>query len=69
MTGVEEQPAPAVLPQPGHPSVRRRVVLAWGLYDWGSSAYNSVITTFVFGARERTVSATSPASTQPYFTA
>jgi UMF1 family MFS transporter len=48
MTGVEEQSAPAVRPRPGEPSVRRRVVLAWGLYDWGSSAYNSVITTFVF---------------------
>ena len=29
--------------------VKRRVVLAWGLWDWGSSAYNAVITSFVFG--------------------
>ncbi len=31
------------------PGVRRRVVLAWGLWDWGSAAYNAVITSFVFG--------------------
>jgi UMF1 family MFS transporter len=48
VTGIEEQPAAAVQPGTGRPAVRRRVVLAWGLYDWGSSAYNSVITTFVF---------------------
>jgi MFS transporter, UMF1 family len=29
--------------------VRRRQVLAWGLWDWGSAAWNAVITTFVFG--------------------
>ena len=29
--------------------LRRRVVLAWGLWDWGSSAFNAVITSFVFG--------------------
>jgi MFS transporter, UMF1 family len=29
--------------------IRRRVVLAWGLWDWGSSAYSAVITSFVFG--------------------
>ena len=28
--------------------IKRRVVLAWGLWDWGSSAYSAVIT-FVFG--------------------
>jgi MFS transporter, UMF1 family len=49
VTGVEEQPAPAVQPGTGWPAVRRRVVLAWALYDWGSSAYNAVITSFVFG--------------------
>lgn len=26
----------------------RRTVLAWGLWDWGSAAFNAVITTFVF---------------------
>ena len=25
------------------------MVLAWGLWDWGSSAYSAVITSFVFG--------------------
>ncbi|MDT7618340.1 MAG: transporter, family [Pseudonocardiales bacterium] len=29
-------------------SVRRGPVIAWGLWDWGSSAYNAVILTFVF---------------------
>ncbi|WP_301340070.1 MFS transporter [Microbacterium sp. HD4P20] len=26
----------------------RRAVLAWGLWDWGSAAFNAVVTTFVF---------------------
>jgi UMF1 family MFS transporter len=26
----------------------RRVVFAWGLWDWGSAAFNAVVTTFVF---------------------
>ncbi len=30
------------------PAVTRGRVLAWGLWDWGSSAYNAVILTFVF---------------------
>jgi MFS transporter, UMF1 family len=29
--------------------IKRRVVLAWGLWDWGSSAYSAVVTSFVFG--------------------
>jgi MFS transporter, UMF1 family len=29
--------------------IKRRIVLAWGLWDWGSSAYSAVITSFVFG--------------------
>lgn len=49
MTGVEDTPAAAVAPAAGRPAVRRRVVLAWGLWDWGSAAYNAVITSFVFG--------------------
>ncbi|SDT42862.1 MFS transporter [Microlunatus soli] len=28
---------------------KRRTVLAWALWDWGSAAQNAVITTFVFG--------------------
>jgi UMF1 family MFS transporter len=31
---------------PAHTS--RRVVFAWGLWDWGSAAFNAVVTTFVF---------------------
>ena len=31
------------------PPLQRRVVLSWGLWDWGSSAFNAVITSFVFG--------------------
>lgn len=45
VTGVDAS-TPAV--RPAGP-VRRRVVLAWGLWDWGSSAFNAVITSFVFG--------------------
>jgi MFS transporter, UMF1 family len=29
--------------------IKRWVVLAWGLWDWGSSAYSAVVTSFVFG--------------------
>jgi len=29
--------------------IKRRTVLAWALWDWGSSAYSAVITSFVFG--------------------
>jgi len=29
--------------------IKRRMVVAWGLWDWGSSAYSAVITSFVFG--------------------
>jgi UMF1 family MFS transporter len=28
--------------------VRRRVVTAWALWDWGSAGYNTIVTTFVF---------------------
>src|SRR3954465_13541999 len=31
----------------GGPATRGQV-LAWGLWDWGSAAYNTVILTFVF---------------------
>jgi MFS transporter, UMF1 family len=36
---------PAAAPA-GHPA--RRHVVAWALWDWGSAAFNAVITTFVF---------------------
>jgi UMF1 family MFS transporter len=29
--------------------IKRRMVLAWSLWDWGSSAYSAVVTSFVFG--------------------
>ncbi len=32
----------------GPSSTRKRIVLAWGLWDWGSAAFNAVVTTFVF---------------------
>ncbi|MGO3886982.1 MAG: MFS transporter, partial [Mycetocola sp.] len=28
--------------------VRARVIAAWALWDWGSAAFNAVVTTFVF---------------------
>ncbi|QEW04626.1 MFS transporter [Microbacterium lushaniae] len=31
-----------------HPGGTRRAVVAWGLWDWGSAAFNAVVTTFVF---------------------
>ncbi len=30
------------------PGSTRRAVVAWGLWDWGSAAFNAVVTTFVF---------------------
>jgi MFS transporter, UMF1 family len=36
-------------PIPVGSRIKRRMVLAWGLWDWGSSAYSAVITSFVFG--------------------
>ncbi|WP_144793535.1 MFS transporter [Microbacterium paludicola] len=30
------------------PDARKRGVLAWALWDWGSAAFNAVVTTFVF---------------------
>jgi MFS transporter, UMF1 family len=30
-----------------HP-VRRRAVAAWALWDWGASAYSTIVTSFVF---------------------
>jgi len=33
-------------PSPNAPS--RRAIASWCLYDWANSAYNTIITTFVF---------------------
>lgn len=45
---------PALLPAAPHrldgvsPRTRRKRVVAWAAWDWGSAAFNAVITTFVF---------------------
>jgi UMF1 family MFS transporter len=39
---------PATVAPAGTPSRRRWPVVAWALWDWGSAAFNAVITTFVF---------------------
>ena len=49
MTAATTGPASSPPAEAGRTGVRRRVVLAWGLWDWGSAAYNAVITSFVFG--------------------
>ena len=36
------------MPSPAPASDTRRPVLAWALWDWGSAAFNAVVTTFVF---------------------
>ncbi len=28
--------------------IKRRSVLAWALWDWGSSAYSTIVVSFVF---------------------
>ncbi len=47
-----DTPAPAAVPtdEPSSvtPRTMRRRVVAWALWDWGSAAFNAVITTFVF---------------------
>lgn len=44
--GTPDTAAPALSEAPATISPKR--VLAWGLWDWGSAAFNAVITTFVF---------------------
>jgi MFS transporter, UMF1 family len=44
-----ERAAESGLPLAVGTRIKRRVVLSWGLWDWGSSAYSAVITSFVFG--------------------
>ncbi|HEY9290170.1 MAG TPA: MFS transporter [Microlunatus sp.] len=41
--------ADEVTTAPDRPPTKRRTVLAWALWDWGSAAQNAVVTTFVFG--------------------
>jgi len=38
----------AAVAAPGPQRTDRRAVFAWGLWDWGSAAFNAVVTTFVF---------------------
>ncbi|RLP75318.1 MFS transporter [Mycetocola tolaasinivorans] len=39
-----------ISPSVPEPRLLSRQVLAWGLWDWGSAAFNAVVTTFVFTA-------------------
>jgi UMF1 family MFS transporter len=42
-------PESRIADDPAAPAqTRPRTVLAWGLWDWGSAAFNAVVTTFVF---------------------
>ena len=41
-------PAESRQPEHGDPRTRRRRVVSWAMWDWGSAAFNAVITTFVF---------------------
>ncbi|HEX6367108.1 MAG TPA: MFS transporter, partial [Agromyces sp.] len=42
---VPDSQAPDAAPEASVPKGR---ILAWGLWDWGSAAFNAVVTTFVF---------------------
>ncbi|MFD4421648.1 MFS transporter [Agromyces sp. NPDC058484] len=50
MTQHPATPTDATQPSGGGSDVgaSRRRILAWGLWDWGSAAFNAVVTTFVF---------------------
>ncbi|UOQ57560.1 MFS transporter [Leucobacter allii] len=49
---MSENPSPApaapTAASAAAPAVRKRTVLAWSLWDWGSASFNAVVTTFVF---------------------
>lgn len=47
MTPVESAPPGDALAAPPR-TTGRRYVFAWSLWDWGSAAYNSIVTTFIF---------------------
>ncbi len=40
---------PGLPPAIAASTISKRAVAAWGLWDWGSAAYNAVVVTFVFG--------------------
>ncbi|MEO6826853.1 MAG: MFS transporter [Microbacteriaceae bacterium] len=44
----EDVPAPALADDTVTGSIPGRRILAWALWDWGSAAFNAVVTTFVF---------------------
>jgi len=44
----EPQSSSTKLESAAIPPGRRRVVVAWALWDWGSSAYSTIVTSFVF---------------------
>ena len=46
MTGIAEQGSTDAQELPARTSTRR--VVAWSFWDWGSAAFNAVVTTFVF---------------------
>lgn len=43
--GMPATPTPPAAPTP---PTKKRTVVAWSLWDWGSAAFNAVVTTFVF---------------------
>lgn len=43
MSGVMTQPTPSAAPR-----TSRGQIVAWGLWDWGSAGFNTIIVTFVF---------------------
>lgn len=45
---MSENPHVPAAPAGTAPSVRKRTILAWSLWDWGSASFNAVVTTFVF---------------------
>ena len=48
MTASMPEPSPAPTRTRPTAPARKRTVLAWSLWDWGSAAFNAVVTTFVF---------------------
>ncbi|MBP3042479.1 MFS transporter [Arthrobacter jiangjiafuii] len=48
MVSKTEHPRVSSGPGTARPHVRKRVILAWASWDWGSAAFNAVMTTFVF---------------------
>lgn len=47
--GAPAQHTPREQPTPPAPPVKKSKILAWSLWDWGSAAFQAVVTTFVFG--------------------